>query len=390
MEYERYLSTKVQSLQPSGIRRFFDILNVMKDAISLSVGEPDFQTPWHIRDAGIYSLEKGFTKYTPNAGLMDLRREIAAYLERRFALSYDPGREMLVTVGGSEAIDLAVRALINPGEEVLVPEPSFVCYGPITVMAGGTPVSIPLTAENEFRLSPEQLERAITPRTKLLVLPFPSNPTGGIMERADLEALVPIIEKHDLLVLSDEIYAELTFGGVRHVSIANLPGMKERTVVVNGMSKCYSMTGWRLGYAVGPAPVIAQMTKLHQYCIMSAPTTSQYAAIEAMRRGDDDIETMKEEYDSRRRFLVSALRENGLECFDPKGAFYAFPCIRTTGLSSEEFCTRFLKEHGVACVPGSAFGASGEGFIRVCYAASMQNLETAMERLSDFLHKLEG
>jgi len=388
MEYERYLSDKVQSLQPSGIRRFFDILNEMKDAISLSVGEPDFQTPWHIRDAGIYSLEKGFTKYTPNAGLIDLRREAAAYLERRFDLCYDPVKEMLITVGGSEAIDLAIRALINPGEEVLVPEPSFVCYAPITVMAGGTPVAIPMTAENEFRLSPEQLEAAITPRTKLLVLPFPSNPTGGIMERADLGALVPLIEKHDLLVLSDEIYAELTYGGVKHISIANLPGMKERTVVVNGMSKCYSMTGWRLGYAVGPAPILAQMTKLHQYCIMSAPTTSQYAAIEALRRGDADIEAMKEEYDSRRRFLVSALRENGLECFDPKGAFYAFPSIKKTGLTSEEFCSRFLMEYKIACVPGSAFGASGEGFMRVCYAASMQNLEIAMERLGKFLRSL--
>ena len=388
MEYERYLSGKVQSLQPSGIRRFFDILNDMKDAISLSVGEPDFQTPWHIRDAGIYSLEKGFTKYSPNAGLMDLRREIALYLERRFDLHYDPAKELLVTVGGSEAIDLAIRALINPGEEVLVPEPSFVCYGPITTMAGGTPVPIALNADNEFRLSPAQLEAAITSKTKALVLPFPSNPTGGIMERADLEALAPVIEKHDLLVISDEIYAELSYGGVKHTSIANLPGMKERTIVVNGMSKCYSMTGWRLGYAVGPAPIVAQMTKLHQYCIMCAPTTSQYAAIEALRRGDDDIEAMKEEYDSRRRFLVSALRENGLDCFDPKGAFYAFPSIQKTGLSSEEFCSRFLMEHKVACVPGSAFGHSGEGFIRVCYAASMQNLETAMERLGIFLREL--
>ena len=388
MEYERYLSAKVQSLQPSGIRRFFDILNEMKGAISLSVGEPDFQTPWHIRDAGIYSLEKGFTKYTPNAGLSDLRDEISAYLERRFALRYDPKSELLVTVGGSEAIDLAVRSLINPGDEVLIPEPSFVCYGPIAVMAGGTPVMIPLTAENEFRLSPAQLEAAITPRSKLLVLPFPCNPTGGIMERADLELLAPIIEKHDLMVVSDEIYAELTYGGVHHTSIANLPGMAARTVVVNGMSKCYSMTGWRMGYAAAPAPIIKQMTKLHQYCIMSAPTTSQYAAIEALRRGDDDIEAMKEEYDSRRRYLVSALREQGLDCFDPKGAFYAFPSIRKTGLSSEQFCERFLLEHKIACVPGSAFGPSGEGFIRVCYAASMQNMEVAMDRLGQFLREL--
>lgn len=388
MEYERYLSGKAMSLQPSGIRRFFDILNEMHDAISLSVGEPDFPTPWHIRDAGIYSLEKGFTKYTPNAGLSDLRSEISAYLDRRFRLRYDPTSELLVTVGGSEAIDLAIRALVNPGDEVLIPEPSFVCYGPIAVMASGTPVEIPLSADNEFRLSPEQLEKAITPRSKILVLPFPSNPTGGIMERADLEALVPLIEKHDLMVLSDEIYAELTYGGLQHVSIANLPGMMERTVVINGMSKCYSMTGWRLGYAAGPAPIIKQMTKLHQYCIMSAPTTSQYAAIEALRRGDDDIEMMKEEYDSRRRYLVSALREQGLDCFDPKGAFYAFPSIQKTGLTSEEFCERFLREYKIACVPGSAFGTSGEGFIRVCYAASMQNLEIAMERLGQFLRSL--
>ena len=388
MDYSKYLSGKLQTLQPSGIRRFFDILNDMKDAISLSVGEPDFQTPWHIRDAGIYSLEKGFTKYSPNAGLSDLRREAAAYLERRFALSYDPMSELLITVGGSEAIDLAIRALVNPGDEVLIPEPSFVCYSPIAVMAGGTPVTIPLTADNEFRLSPQQLEAAITPRSKVLVLPFPSNPTGGIMERTDLEALAPLIEKHDLLVISDEIYAELTYGGLHHVSIANLPGMKERSVVVNGMSKSYSMTGWRLGYVVGPQPIIQQMTKLHQYCIMCAPTTSQYAAIEALRYGDDDIENMKEEYDSRRRYLVSALREQGLECFDPKGAFYAFPCIKSTGLTSEKFCERFLLEQKVACVPGSAFGASGEGYIRVCYAASMQNMETAMERLGIFLKSL--
>jgi len=388
MDYTKYLSGKLQTLQPSGIRRFFDILNDMKDAISLSVGEPDFQTPWHIRDAGIYSLEKGFTKYSPNAGLSDLRREAAAYLERRFDLSYDPMSELLITVGGSEAIDLAIRALVNPGDEVLIPEPSFVCYSPITVMAGGTPVTIPLNADNEFRLSPEQLEAAITPRSKILVLPFPSNPTGGVMERADLEALVPLIEKHDLLAISDEIYAELTYGGLHHVSIANLPGMRERSVVVNGMSKSYSMTGWRLGYVVGPQPIIQQMTKLHQYCIMCAPTTSQYAAVEALRCGDDDIENMKEEYDSRRRYLVSALREQGLECFDPKGAFYAFPCIKSTGLTSEKFCERFLLEQKVACVPGSAFGESGEGFIRVCYAASMQNMETAMERLGKFLKSL--
>lgn len=389
MDYERYLSQRVQSLQPSGIRRFFDLLNDMKGAISLSVGEPDFQTPWHIRDAGIYSLEKGFTKYSPNAGLSDLRREASAYLARRFDLHYDPNKELLVTVGGSEAIDLGIRALLNPGDEVLIPEPSFVCYGPITVMAGGVPVEIPLSAENEFRLSPEQLERAITPRSRVLVLPFPSNPTGGIMERADLEALAPVIEKHDLFVLSDEIYAELTFGGLRHVSIANIPGMKERTIVVNGMSKTYSMTGWRLGYAVGPAPVIAQMTKLHQYCIMCAPTTSQMAAITAMRECDDEIDMMRDEYNRRRRLLVKSFNDMGLSCFDPKGAFYVFPCIKSTGMTSDDFCKELLYKKRVAIVPGTAFGESGEGYARVSYAYSVEHLVEALSRIREFLQELK-
>jgi len=387
IDYESLISRRVQDIKPSGIRKFFDILETMTDAISLGVGEPDFQTPWHIRDAGIYSLEKGFTKYTSNAGMTDVRREICRYLERRFDLHYRYEDQVLVTVGGSEAIDLAIRCVINPGDEVLVPEPSFVCYGPIASLASGVPVPIPLTAENEFRLSPEQLLSAITPRTKLLILPYPSNPTGGIMEREDLEALAPILKEKGILVLSDEIYAELTYGR-HHVSMANLPEMAEQTIVVNGMSKCYSMTGWRLGYVCGPAPLIAQMTKIHQYAIMSAPTTSQYAAVEALRNGDGDIEAMREEYDGRRRFLVAGLRKLGLSCFEPRGAFYVFPCIRSTGLSSEAFCERLLVEQKVACIAGNAFGASGEGFVRMCYAASMQNLEEALRRMGVFLESL--
>jgi len=387
IDYDSLISRRVQDIKPSGIRKFFDILENMTDAISLGVGEPDFQTPWHIRDAGIYSLEKGFTKYTSNAGMTDVRREICRYLERRFDLLYDMNSQVLVTVGGSEAIDLAIRCITNPGDEILIPEPSFVCYGPIASLASGVPVPIPLTADNEFRLSPEQLAAAITPRTKALVLPYPSNPTGGIMEREDLEKLVPLLKEHGILVLSDEIYAELTYGR-HHVSMANIPEMADRTIVVNGMSKCYSMTGWRLGYVCGPAPLIAQMTKIHQYAIMSAPTTSQYAAVEALKNGDEDIEAMKEEYDGRRRFLVDGLRKLGLDCFEPRGAFYVFPCIRSTGLSSEEFCERLLVEQKVACIAGNAFGASGEGFVRMCYAASMQNLEEALRRIGLFLDSL--
>ena len=387
IDYDSLISRRVQDIRPSGIRKFFDILENMTDAISLGVGEPDFQTPWHIRDAGIYSLEKGFTKYTSNAGMTDVRREICRYLERRFDLHYDMNGQVLVTVGGSEAIDLAIRCITNPGDEILIPEPSFVCYGPIASLASGVPVPIPLTADNEFRLSPEQLAAAITPRTKALVLPYPSNPTGGIMEREDLEKLVPLLKEHNILVLSDEIYAELTYGR-HHVSMANIPEMYDRTIVVNGMSKCYSMTGWRLGYVCGPAPLIAQMTKIHQYAIMSAPTTSQYAAVEALKNGDEDIEAMKEEYDGRRRFLVDGLRKLGLDCFEPRGAFYVFPCIRSTGLSSEEFCERLLVEQKVACIAGNAFGASGEGFVRMCYAASMQNLEEALRRIGLFLESL--
>ena len=374
-------------IKPSGIRKFFDLLTEMQGVVTLGVGEPDFPTPWHIRDAGIYSLEKGFTKYSSNAGLSELRREISRYLERRFSLSYDPEHEILVTVGGSEAIDLAIRALVNPGDEVLIPEPSFVCYSPIAQLADGVPVVLPMKADNEFRLSPEQLEAAITPRSKVLVLPYPRNPTGGIMERADLEAIAPIIEKHNLFVISDEIYAELSYG-LHHCSIASLPGMKARTVFVGGMSKTYSMTGWRLGYACAPHEILEVMHKVHQFAIMCAPTTSQYAAIEALRNGDEDIERMKEEYDGRRRYLVQGLRELGLDCFEPRGAFYAFPSIQSTGLSSDDFCERLLVEQKVAVISGNAFGESGEGYVRMCYAASMQDLETALERIRRFLTAL--
>ena len=388
IDYNSVISRRVQDIKPSGIRKFFDILENMTDAISLGVGEPDFQTPWHIRDAGIYSLEKGFTKYTSNAGMTDVRKEICNYLARRFALHYSYEDQVLVTVGGSEAIDLAIRCITDPGDEILIPEPSFVCYGPIAALASGVPVPIRLVADNEFRLSPEQLEAAVTPRTKALVLPYPSNPTGGIMEREDLEKLVPILKKHNIVVISDEIYAELTYGQ-HHVSMANIPEMYEQTLVVNGMSKCYSMTGWRLGYVCGPEALISQMTKIHQYAIMSAPTTSQYAAVEALRNGDGDIEAMKEEYDGRRRYLVDGLRKLGLRCFEPKGAFYVFPSIQSTGLSSETFCERLLVEQKVACIAGNAFGDSGEGFVRMCYAASMQDLEEALRRIGLFLDSLK-
>ena len=389
MNYDEILCKRIQDVKPSGIRRFFDILEEMKDAISLGIGEPDFVTPWHIRDAGIYSLEKGFTKYTGNAGMAELRREIAAYLARRFDLHYNFADQIVVTVGGSEAIDLTLRCLLNPGDEVIVPVPSFVCYGPLASMAGGTPVYVELKAENEFRLTPEQLKAVITPRTKILVLPFPSNPTGGIMGREDLEAIAEVLRDTNIMVLSDEIYAELTYGQ-KHVSIANLPEMYDRTIVVNGFSKSHAMTGWRMGYVCGPAPVIQQMLKLHQFGIMSAPTTSQYAAIEAMRNGDGDIEHMREEYDSRRRYLVENLNRIGLTCFEPKGAFYVFPCIKSSGLSSQEFCERFLREEKVAVIPGDAFGPGGEGYVRACYAASMKDIAEAVSRLDNFLQNLKG
>ena len=369
IDYEAALSPRVKGIAPSGIRKFFDLLENMdsSDAISLGVGEPDFVTPWHIRDAGVYALEKGFTKYTSNAGLMELRREISKYMLRRFGLSYDPAGQMVVTVGGSEGIDIAVRAIVNQGDEVIIPVPSFVCYGPIVELVGGVPVFVETRAENEFRLTADELRAAITPRTKLLVLPFPNNPTGAIMERRDLEAIAEVLRSTNIIVLSDEIYAELTYGG-RHMSIANIPDMYIHTLVVNGFSKSYAMTGWRMGYVCGPQPLIKQMLKIHQYAIMCAPTTSQYAAVEAVRDGDQDIANMCRDYDYCRRFLLDKLRGAGLECFEPRGAFYMFPCIKSTGLSSTEFCERFLVEQHVAAIPGTAFGEGGEGFVRMCYA----------------------
>jgi len=387
MDYNSIMSSKIQGIAPSGIRKFFDILNEMEDAISLGVGEPDFITPWHIRNAGIYSLEKGHTKYTSNAGMLTLRKEISAYLKRRFNLEYDPMGQILVTVGGSEAIDITIRVLVNPGDEVIIPVPSFVCYGPLVTMAGGTPVYIQTKRENEFRLTPDELRDAITPRTKLLVLPYPCNPTGGIMERRDLEALVPVLEGTNIMILSDEIYAELTYG-VKHTSPANIEALHERTIVVNGFSKCYAMTGWRLGYVCRPKPVIAQLTKLHQFAIMCAPTMSQYAAIEALKEGDGDIEMMNKEYNRRRKYLVAELRKMGLDCFEPRGAFYVFPSIKSTGLSSDEFCERLLLSEKVAVIPGNAFGQGGEGFVRMCYAASFENLREALKRIDRFIKSL--
>lgn len=384
------IADKAASLQPSGIRKFFDIVAEMDDVISLGVGEPDFDTPWHIRDEGIYSLEKGRTFYTSNSGLKELRMEVAAYLQRTQGLEYHYLSQIFVTVGGSEAIDLAMRAMINPGDEVLIPQPSYVSYEPCVVMADGKPVVIELKEENQFRLTPEELEAAITPKTKILVMPFPNNPTGAIMEREDLEKLVPIIEKHDLFVVSDEIYGELTYGGKKHVSIAALPGMQERTILINGFSKAYAMTGWRLGYACGPKEVIGQMVKIHQYCIMCAPTTSQYAAVEALRNGDEDVRRMRESYDERRRFVLFTLKEMGLPCFEPEGAFYVFPCIREFGMTSDEFATNLLKEEKVAIVPGTAFGNCGEGYLRISYAYSIESLKKALKRLENYVRRLRG
>ena len=384
MNYDSILAPAAKEMRPSGIRRFFDMAAEMPHCISLGVGEPDFKTPWAVRDAGIRSLEQGRTKYTANAGLMQLRKEICRYLSRRFELDYQPN-EVVVTVGGSEAIDLCIRALVQPGDEVIIPEPCFVCYEPITQLTGGVPVHIATKAEDDFRLTAYQLRAAITPKTKLLVLPFPNNPTGGVMSAADLEAIAEVLRGTDIMVLSDEIYSELTYGLDRHVSIASLPGMRERTIVVNGFSKSYAMTGWRLGYAVGPQPIIKVMTKIHQSCIMSAPTTSQYAAITALRQCDDAIETMRDEYNRRRRYVVKALNEMGLTCFEPRGAFYVFPSIQISGLTSEEFCERLLHEKEIAIVPGDAFGSSGEGFARISYAYSVEHLETAMRRIRAFL-----
>ena len=383
------LSDKAVSLKPSGIRKFFDIVSEMEDAISLGVGEPDFDTPWHIRDEGIYSLEKGRTFYTSNAGLKDLKKEIANYIYRTQKVVYDYTNEVLVTVGGSEAIDMALRAMINPGDEVLIPQPSYVSYEPCTILADGVPVIINLKAENEFRLTAKELEEAITDKTKVLILPFPNNPTGAIMEKQDLEEIAKIIVEKDIFVISDEIYSELTYKD-KHVSIVSIPGMRERTILINGFSKAYAMTGWRLGYACGPKEIIEQMTKLHQFAIMCAPTTSQYAAIEALRNGDDDVVEMRLAYNQRRRYLMHAFREMGLECFEPYGAFYVFPCIKEFGMTSEEFATRFLQEEKVAVVPGTAFGECGEGFLRISYAYSLDNLKVAIGRLADFIQRLSA
>ena len=383
------LAEKCVGIKPSGIRKFFDIVSEMKDAISLGVGEPDFDTPWHIRDEGIYSLEKGKTFYTSNSGLKELKQEICHYLKRKQGIDYDYNHEVLVTVGGSEAIDLAIRAMINPGEEVLIPQPSYVSYEPCAVLADAKPVFINLKAENEFRLTAQELREAITDKTKLLVLPFPNNPTGAVMRKEDLEAIAEVIIEKDIYVLSDEIYGELTYNG-EHVSIASLPGMKERTILINGFSKAYAMTGWRLGYACGPRIILDQMVKIHQFAIMCAPTTSQYAAVEALRNGDEDIKEMRTAYNQRRRFLMNAFKEMGLECFEPNGAFYVFPCIKEFGMTSEEFATRFLEEEKVAAVPGTAFGDSGEGYLRISYAYSLENLKVAIGRLGHFVEKLRA
>ena len=381
------LSSTIVNIKPSGIRKFFDIAAEMDDVISLGVGEPDFDTPWHVRDEGIYSLEKGRTSYTSNAGLKELKEEIAKFLKRRYDLTYDPTKEMIVTVGGSEGIDICMRAMLDPGDEVLIPQPSYVSYEPCCVLANGTPVIIELKAENEFRLTAEELEAAITPKTKLLVLPFPNNPTGAIMERKDLEAIAEVILKHDLYVLSDEIYSELTYTD-NHVSICNLPGMQERTVLINGFSKSHSMTGWRLGYACGPEVIIKQMLKIHQFAIMCAPTTSQYAAVEAMRNGDADVQEMKAEYNVRRKYLLKRFGEMGVDCFEALGAFYVFPCIKEFGMTSEDFATSMLKSKKVCVVPGTAFGDCGEGFLRISYAYSMENLKTAMDRFEEYVKEL--
>ena len=390
MDYNKYINSRIQSVSPSGIRKFFDIANEMQDVISLSIGEPDFQTPWHIRDEGIRSLEKGKTWYSPNRGFSELLCEITNYYQRRFEVTYNPTTQTLVTVGGSEAIDLAFRTLIEKGDEVVIPQPSFVCYEPLAVMAGGVPVIINTKNEDNFRLKPEDLKDAITDKTKILVLPFPNNPTGAIMERDDLEEIAKICVENDILVLSDEIYSELTYGNRNHVSIASIDGMYERTVVINGFSKSYAMTGWRLGYALGPEEIITQMTKLHQYGIMSAPTTAQYAAIEALKNGDRDVSKMRDEYDMRRRLVVDSFNDMGLSCFEPLGAFYVFPCIKSTGLSSEEFCTRLIMEKHVAVVPGTAFGKCGDGFVRVSYSYSLKHLKIALERIREFIEELKN
>ena len=383
------ISKTIENIKPSGIRKFFDIVSEMKDAISLGVGEPDFDTPWHIRDEGIYAFEKGKTFYTSNSGLKELRTEISNYIKRKQKISYCPNNEILVTVGGSEAIDIGLRAMINTGDEVIIPQPSYVSYLPCALLAGAKPVIINLKAENNFRLTAEELENAITEKTKVLILPYPNNPTGAIMERKDLEKIAEVIKKHNIFVMSDEIYAELTYGK-EHVSIASLDDMKERTLLINGFSKAYAMTGWRLGYACGPKELLTQMTKIHQYAIMCAPTISQYAAVEALKNGDEDVKEMRTSYNQRRRFLINAFKEMNLECFEPYGAFYVFPCIKEFGMTSEEFATKFLEEEHVAVVPGTAFGDSGEGFLRISYAYSLDTLKVAMEKLTKFITKLRN
>lgn len=383
------LSDTVVKIKPSGIRKFFDIVSEMDDAISLGVGEPDFDTPWHIRDEGIYTLEKGKTFYTSNSGLKELREEICNYLKRKYHVEYIPNGEVLVTVGGSEAIDLGLRAMLNPGDEVLIPQPSYVSYEPCTILAGGKPVIINLKAENEFRLTKEELLEAITPKTKVLILPFPNNPTGAIMEKKDLEAIAEVIKEKDLYVISDEIYSELTYGR-KHVTIASLPDMKERTILINGFSKAFAMTGWRLGYACGPAEIMQQMIKIHQFAIMCAPTNSQYAGIDALKNSDEDVDMMRDTYDGRRRYLMHTFKELGLDCFEPFGAFYVFPCIKEFGMTSEEFATKLLEEEKVAVVPGTAFGECGEGFLRISYAYSLEDLKKAMEHIKDFIERLRA
>lgn len=390
IDYSKFINPTVAEIKPSGIRKFFDIAATMKDVISLGVGEPDFQTPWQIRKAGIGSLERGKTKYSSNWGIAELREEISRYLDRKYGLTYNPEKEVLVTVGGSEAIDACIRAVVSPGEEVIIPQPSYVCYEPITRLAGGVPIIIETKAEDDFKVTAEQLKNAITEKTKLLILPYPCNPTGAIMEREDLESIAEIICEKDILVLSDEIYSELTFAKNPHISIASIDGMHERTVVVNGFSKSFSMTGWRLGYACGPREIMSQITKIHQYAIMCAPTTSQYAAIEALRNCDDEIKRMYDEYNMRRRLMVSGFNRIGLECREPKGAFYAFPCIKGTGMGSEEFCEKLLYSKNVAVVPGTAFGAGGEGFIRASYCYSTEHIKEAIERIGEFVKEIKS
>ena len=387
MDYDKLIAPAAEAMRPSGIRKFFDLAAEMPECISLGVGEPDFKTPWAVREAGIESLEHGRTRYTSNAGLKELRAEIARYLDRRMGLKYDPAKEVLVTVGGSEAIDMCIRTLVQPGDEVIIPEPCFVCYEPITQLTGGVPVHIATRAEDQFRLTADQLRAAITPRTKLLIFPYPNNPTGAVMSAAEMEEIAAVLRETNVLVLSDEIYSELTYGLDRHVSIASLPGMAERTIVVNGFSKSYAMTGWRLGYACGPEAVIKIMTKIHQSAIMSAPTTSQYAAITALKDCDGEIERMRNEYNMRRRLVVKSFNDMGLSCFEPRGAFYAFPCIKSSGMSSEEFCTKLLEQKHVAIIPGNAFGASGEGYARVSYAYSVEHLKEALRRIREFLQE---